>query len=1213
MQLLFLRHDVVFLGETWLYPDAGLPPLPPCLASEFSVHLCNRPWVTNHLGRNSGGVAVLVRKQCPLHGSVVWSAAPEAGVLWGHVAGGFRGRDLHLIGCYFSPQSSNSIYQRFDLPDPFVALNSMLAARVGVGDLVLLLGDFNARMGVDLDTDVPDSSLSPFLACLAPSAAASPIPPRTSCDTATNDFGRSLAALAQVHGLCALNGRCPGDNTGPTFVSRSRTRRVGSSTVDWALASTHFLAPPTPLQLDVCPPLGSSPHSPLSLCVTLASPPSPSCFDAAGDLADWVWNLVDGCPPAPPLRRPLIWSSRVRDRSSELLQSPPFQARLDAVLSSGAAGAAGADLHRILVDAVQQAQPPPRHTSLPSPPQDAPYFTAEFRRVRQSLHRALRLDPESPSTTALQRSYRSSLRHCKRRWHRARVTELKRDLILHPRRFWRQAIPRAPKNTIGGLGDWHQYLTSLLGTQGGVSLARHGGPVRPQVPASNKLSQPFTLEEVASALKALKGGKAADVFGLAAEVLKDLVLPPVDSTSEPEFMLVPHLTHAFNQALQAGALPSSWCEGCVHPVPKVPIPASCDDFRCITVGSLLGKLFSLLLDRRLNSYLESHNLRSPAQGGFRCERGTMDQVFILRHILDRAKHQGLPVYCAFVDFRKAFDTVRHAHLWDRMRTYGIGGSFLACVQSLYAQSEASVLVDGSLTPPVRLLTGVRQGDPLSPTLFGIFIDTIDDYLRARMQPTDTFAVGGVPVFDLLYADDLVLIGASPTALQAELDVLGDFCVDWDMPVHFGKTRTVVFHPRPVDKSLVWSLCGVPVAPASRYTYLGIVFDHRKGMRPAPGRLVDSGRKALFGMIGTCHQQGLQDPSLRRHVFNALVLPVLSYGAELWCGYFPHFLDDNYFKLVPAEKVHSLFLRWHTGAPKGTHRRVLCQAGGGLPLGAHWLRRAAAFWTHLMSADPQGLAHRAFRDDITLSAGGGACWSALVLPQLLRFGALASPPPCPLWSVPASLPDTQLQECTAGFWADLAALHPRPREMPASHLSGRTLYSFAAWFRDLTSSLPVHHNVPDFAWREVLRFCVGGWFLWGATARWQSRPATPGCPCCGRPPEDEVHVVLECPVYSDLRALYGSLFTSLPPDSELAMRVLFTPSHFRPLAYFLRSVRARRGEYVADTGPAALSPSWVLHPAGVLPGVWAFPVEVGVLVACLLLAACLLAVAAFMSV
>jgi len=80
-----------------------------------------------------------------------------------------------------------------------------------------------------------------------------------------------------------------------------------------------------------------------------------------------------------------------------------------------------------------------------------------------------------------------------------------------------------------------------------------------------------------------------------------------------------------------------------------------------------------------------------------------------------------------------------------------------------------------------------------------------------------------------------------------------------------------------------------------------------------------------------------------------------------------------------------------------------------------------------------------------------------------------------------------------------------------------------------------------------------------------------------------------------------LFAGLPPDPELAMLVLLTPSHFRPPAFFLRAVRVRRGEYVADASPAAFSPSWGLHPAGVLPVCVGFSCWVGVLVACLLLA------------
>jgi hypothetical protein len=185
--------------------------------------------------------------------------------------------------------------------------------------------------------------------------------------------------------------------------------------------------------------------------------------------------------------------------------------------------------------------------------------------------------------------------------------------------------------------------------------------------------------------------------------------------------------------------------------PKVTNPTSCDDYRCITVGALLGKLFASLLDRRLNDHLEHNNMRIPFQGGFRREHSTLDQAFVLNHILEGAKHKGSTVYCTFVDFRKAFDTVRHEHLWDRLRYYGIGGHFLQCIQSL------------------------DQGDPLSPTLFGLYIETLQDYLQHGMDASDTFSVGGIPVHILLYADDLVLIAATPKALQKEHDILATYC------------------------------------------------------------------------------------------------------------------------------------------------------------------------------------------------------------------------------------------------------------------------------------------------------------------------------------------------------------------------------------------------------------------------------------------------------
>ena len=123
---------------------------------------------------------------------------------------------------------------------------------------------------------------------------------------------------------------------------------------------------------------------------------------------------------------------------------------------------------------------------------------------------------------------------------------------------------------------------------------------------------------------------------------------------------------------------------------------------------------------------------------------------------------------------------------------------------------------------------------------------------------------------------------------------------------------------------------------------------------------------MFGLMGICNNQQVTDPSLRQHMFNALVLPVLSYGSELWGGFSPLFTTDQYFSSKPpAEKVHTMFLRWLTGIGRSTHKRVLTQAAGQLPLGAHWIGRTTALWNRLSSMEPDRLAHMAFKDDIDL--------------------------------------------------------------------------------------------------------------------------------------------------------------------------------------------------------------------------------------------------------
>jgi hypothetical protein len=125
----------------------------------------------------------------------------------------------------------------------------------------------------------------------------------------------------------------------------------------------------------------------------------------------------------------------------------------------------------------------------------------------------------------------------------------------------------------------------------------------------------------------------------------------------------------------------------------------------------------------------------------------------------------------------------------------VGGRFLACMRSMYNQDQACVLhpTEGlSSTFPCTI--GVKQGCPLSPLLFRLYIDALE--LRiATLASDDNPDLAGTAVKLLLYANDLVLMSKSLRGLQKQFDELSVFCKERDLTVNVKKTKVVVFGSR----------------------------------------------------------------------------------------------------------------------------------------------------------------------------------------------------------------------------------------------------------------------------------------------------------------------------------------------------------------------------------------------------------------------------------
>ena len=117
---------------------------------------------------------------------------------------------------------------------------------------------------------------------------------------------------------------------------------------------------------------------------------------------------------------------------------------------------------------------------------------------------------------------------------------------------------------------------------------------------------------------------------------------------------------------------------------------------------------------------QAEEIIAEKQAGFRAERNTTEQIFILRILCEKYLQHQKNLYHVFIDFKKALDRVWHAALWATMRKYNISANLVGTIEQLYDKDTSAVQINCSIGEWFRTTVGVRQRCLLSPTLFNIF-------------------------------------------------------------------------------------------------------------------------------------------------------------------------------------------------------------------------------------------------------------------------------------------------------------------------------------------------------------------------------------------------------------------------------------------------------------------------------------------------------------
>ncbi|XP_078612812.1 uncharacterized protein LOC144882704 [Branchiostoma floridae x Branchiostoma japonicum] len=419
----------------------------------------------------------------------------------------------------------------------------------------------------------------------------------------------------------------------------------------------------------------------------------------------------------------------------------------------------------------------------------------------------------------------------------------------------------------------------------------------PQQPMLEELDLVPTLEEVKTATEQQKSGKAAGV---------DAIPPEIWKHGGAALHITLH--KLFVLCWEQGKLPQDLRDAVIITLYKNKGEKSdCSNYRGITLLSIAGKILArILLNRLVPAVAERHLPES--QCGFRANRGTTDMVFVLRQLQEKCREQNKGLYVTFVDLTKAFDTVSRKGLWQIMERLGCPPKFLSMVIQLHESQRGQVRSRNDLSESFPITNGVKQGCVLAPTLFTIFFSVMlqqatedlgdEDgiYIRYRMDGS-LFNLRRLQahtktleqlIRELLFADDAALVTHTETAMQRVTSCFAEAVRLFGLEISLKKTEVLhqpapqeVYHPPRImiDES--------ELKPVHQFTYLGSTISSDARI----DKEVDNRLAKANSAFGRLYSRVWNNKHLKKFtkvsVYRAVVLTTLLYGSESWVTYRHH--------------------------------------------------------------------------------------------------------------------------------------------------------------------------------------------------------------------------------------------------------------------------------------------------------------------------------------
>ncbi|UYV64507.1 hypothetical protein LAZ67_3001027 [Cordylochernes scorpioides] len=520
-------------------------------------------------------------------------------------------------------------------------------------------------------------------------------------------------------------------------------------------------------------------------------------------------------------------------------------------------------------------------------------------------------------------------------FNKKKYLQAKQELLKNARdsaNFWKTIATLKDKSYIQGnitILEWQCFYNKLLSAETTI-----GSDLSTLSRIDPELYCEISITEITREISSLANEKACGADEIPNEALKTL-----------PFEHLVTLKNIFNRIINSGSYPLIWSKSIIHPIFKSGDRDNPSNYRGIALISNLSKLFTSILKSRLRNWIEGRSIIPENQAGFRKGYSCQDHIFTLLSLIQltlRRKRRKL--YAFFVDLKKAFDTVPHSLLWSKLGELGLDFRFVNLIRNYFEQMTTTVRWNGLFTEPIKIRSGVLQGEPLSPYLFILFVTDLINIFNDSTLPGIYLPNFGT-VHLLMYADDIILIGESKINLQIKINMLKKYFETNHLTLNESKSKIMVFRNggRPA-KSDKWFWGDQLLTVTSKYLYLGYPLTTTISFSQVASYFKGKALAATGEVWKIMEKSRLNSFGSSMKLLDSIILSTLLYSAPIWA--------NEKYKIL--DQIQNNYLRRLLNLPSNTPGYILRMETGRFSLGVTATKLILKFWLRILKMEKSRL-------------------------------------------------------------------------------------------------------------------------------------------------------------------------------------------------------------------------------------------------------------------